>query len=62
MKKIISMLAALTLLCSSVIIPAANADNISVKEVNAYSEEYSSQWPDIDAKHEQVKAKFPTIS
>ena len=55
MKKIISMLAALTLLCSSVIIPAANADNISVKEVNAYSEEYSSQWPDIDAKHEQVK-------
>ena len=54
MKKIIAMLAALTLMCSSVVLPAVSAECISYKEVNAYSDEYFSQWPDREAKSEKV--------
>ena len=56
MKKIISMLAALTLLCTSVVMPAANADNISIKEVNGFADAYTAEWPDREAKSTQVKA------
>ena len=43
MKKIIAMLAALTLMCSSVVLPAVSAECISYKEINAYSDEYFSE-------------------
>ena len=55
MKKIISLLCALTLIGSAVLTPiSANADCITVQEVNAYAEEYYSEWPDREAKHDKV--------
>lgn len=55
MKKIISLLAALTLMCSTMVLPPVNAECTTYKDVNSFTQEYYAEWPDREADHVQVK-------